>query len=179
MPGAPPCWLPLMQHNPQIPQPDWGYAPPPYPPPPYRQPLMPLIHQCAPMLHPQHGEQPLPQYYQQHHPYQPQPVHGPPPPGQNIQLCIPLNPIPAAPVQSRMQPNTEPHPGDMIVHQLLSRHCTDRHIAYRFQVDVIASDLKCDFLVETDIPWEDFKSCVFSHILIMWQERLNLFIICR
>ena len=29
---------------------------------------------------------------------------------------------------------------------------------------MIANDLKCDFLVKTDIPWEDFKSCVFPYL---------------
>ena len=29
---------------------------------------------------------------------------------------------------------------------------------------MIADDLKCDFLVEMDIPWEDFKSCVFAYL---------------
>ena len=52
----------------------------------------------------------------------------------------------------------------MIVHRLSSRHSADRHLVYRFQVDMIADDLKCDFLVETDIPLEDFKSHVFAYL---------------
>ena len=63
-----------------------------------------------------------------------------------------------------MQPNTKPCPGGTIVHCLLSRHSTDRHLVHRFQVNVITNDLKCDFLVKMDIPWEDFKSHVFVHL---------------
>ncbi|KAG1750315.1 hypothetical protein EDD22DRAFT_747368, partial [Suillus occidentalis] len=45
------------------------------------------------------------------------------------------------------QPNPKPRPG-----------------VFSFDIDVIADDMKRGFCGETDMPWEDFKSCVLAFL---------------
>ncbi|KAG2090411.1 hypothetical protein BD769DRAFT_1679693 [Suillus cothurnatus] len=135
---------PFMQYYPQIPYryaPPWQHYEPLHAPSRQHNPLLPHFTQ-------QYAG--LPQY----------------PPTQ-VDTKIPAPPVSAklsrAPVSLRMQPNLEA-PAASPASSRLQPNPEPRPGVFSFNVDIIAGNTKHSFHGETDMPWEDFKSCVVAYL---------------